>query len=148
MSGDNGGEHDDEMDPLSPEAKPAFLRASDPSTWAKPDDVSWGDYSIDPSPAKPLNARQLEVARLLFLGKSQTEVAATVGYTIPWVNRLTSNSKIKSEIERLRDMAFERTIDERLKALGPASMDAIEQLIKSDDEKLRDQAEMGRWIVE
>lgn len=139
--------HNDSMD-LSPASKPLFLRSSDPSTWEKPEETTWGDWSLDPNPDKPLNARQKEVARLLFLGKSQTAIAASVGYTIAWVNRLASNTKMQLEVDRMRNLAFERTVGERLKDIGPASMEVIEEGIRSTSMKLKDRTELARWVVE
>lgn len=127
---------------------PQFLQADDPETWDKPDDISWGDYSLDPDPNKPLKARHREVARLLFLGKTQTEVAETLGYTIPWLNRLANNFKIKEEIQRLQDAAFERTVGERLKELGPRAMNTLEEAFSSQELKLKDKVLLAQWIAE
>lgn len=126
--------------------KPLFLSAQDPETWEKPDDVSWGDYSL--KPGKPLSARHKELARLLFLGKTQTEICQALGYTQPWVSRLSDNFMIKAEVERLRERAFQATVADRLKDIGPEAMDVIEEGIRSEAMKLRDRTELAKWVVE
>lgn len=126
--------------------RPLFLSAQDPDTWQKPDDISWGDYSL--KPGKALSARHKELARLLFLGKTQVEITAALGYTQPWISRLSQNYMIKEEVERLREKAFQATVSERLKDLGPEAMDAIEEGIRSPDMKLKDRTELAKWVVE
>lgn len=129
-----------------PRERPLFLSAQDPSSWAKPEDVSWGDYSL--SPLRSLTARHRRLAELLFLGKSGREIAEELGYTEAWVSRLSSNSKVLDEVERLRDKAFEKTVSERLKDLGPQAANVVEEILHDEKEKAALRADLAKWTLE
>lgn len=147
---------------FSPAARPLFLRPSLPEREIIPEpepppEVSREDlakerpffYGPSADLAKPLSARQREVARLLWLGKSLTEIARSVGYTVPWVWLLSNNPRVKVEVERLHELAFDRTIAERLKTMGPLAMDVIEQALRGGtDMKAEQVTNLARWAVE
>lgn len=126
--------------------KPLFLQAQDPATWDKPEEVSWGDHFL--APHRPLNQRQKRLAEMLFEGKRTQDIAKELNYTQPRVSVLKTNSKIMAEVERLRDKAFERTIDERMKDLGPMAMDALEELLMDPNVPITKKEGVAKWVVE
>lgn len=135
-----------EPPPLNEGERPLFLSAQNPESWKKPEGMTWGQYSL--APDKPLNARQYEVARLAFLGKTNTEIAEAVGYTEPWVCRLLQAPRVTEEIERFRDKAFERTVGERLKGMGPQAASVIEGILRDEMEKPALRADLAKWTLE
>lgn len=130
--------------------KPKFLSSTvtDPEERKKPDDMTWGDWTL--KPGKPLSARHRELARLAFMGKSQAEICQILDYTQARVSVLLTNSQIRAEIERLQNVAFERTVGERLKDMGPAAMSVIEEALLDDTNgmKMKDRAAIAQWVAE
>ena len=128
--------------------KPLFLKANDPSTWKKPDEVTWGDYSFNP--ALPLTSRQREVCRLHVTGLKQDEIALKLGYTQPHVSRILQSSKAKREIERIHDKVFEKTVAERVKDLGNPAIDVFEDILHSNDPEVKPQLKLdaAKWVAE
>lgn len=101
------------------------------------------------SPYSRLKARHYEVARLLFLGKSHREISERVHLEPQTISRLAGDPKIREEVERMRDLAFERTVGERLKDIGPESMDVIEDTIFGRVVvKAEKRIELAQWVVE
>ncbi len=118
------------------------LRDGDP----KPEDMSWGDYFY--RRRSVLKPRHQEFARLLFLGKTNAEIAETLGYTNTTVTLLSQQTDIRNEVARLQEKAFERTIGERLKECGPAAMDVIEEVLLAPDTKKQLKKDTAVWVIE
>lgn len=135
---------------MSEEDKPkaTFLSAQDPDTWAKPDDVSWGDYSLHPT--KPLTPAAKKLCHLVAGGMKQGEACEKVGYTQGWASRILTSSKGKAEIQRFQEKMFEQSVAERVKELGTPALDIIEELLTSDDPSIKPQlkADLAKWIAE
>lgn len=126
-----------------------YLRAEHPESWQKPDDVdTWGDWTV--KPGRPLSARHKELCRLLFLGKTNTYIAEKMELSESRVSILKSNSLIQAEIARLQDLAFERTISERLKEMGPVAANILEDILISDDANIKPalKKDTAVWILE
>lgn len=126
--------------------KPLFLKAQDPSTWEKPEETSWGDHFLQPNRA--LSPRHKRLALLLYEGKRTSEIARELEYTQARVSVLKSNSKILAEVERLRELAFDKTVDERMQDLGPMAMDALEELLNDPSVPASKKESVARWVVE
>jgi hypothetical protein len=72
-----------------------------------------------------------------------------MGMTEGTISLLANDAKIMAEVERLRDLAFERTVGERLKDIGPESMDVIEDAVLGKlDVKTEKRVELAQWVVE
>lgn len=126
--------------------KPLFLRAQDPSTWEKPEDVSWGDHFLRPD--KPLKARHKLIAKMAASGATTTEIATKLNYTVSRISILLSNTRIKAEIEKLQDKMFEADLDTRMKELAPEALDVIEEIISSDTMTAAKKENAARWLLE
>ena len=95
---------------MSEDEKPkSHLKASDPDTWRKDPDETWGDKFLNPN--RPLNQRQRELARLMAHGKTNQEICKILGYSAGRVSVLCSNTKIKDEIEMVK-VSAEGKLDE------------------------------------
>jgi len=125
--------------------KPLFLRAQDPSTWEKPEDVSHGDWFLRPD--KPLSARHRVLAKMVAMGCGTNEIAEKLGYTASRVSILKSNTKIKEAIERYQDRMHEEDLEDRIKSLGPDALDTIEEILSSNADPLKKES-AARWILE
>jgi len=124
------------------------MRANDPSTWKKPDEVSWGDYSFHPG--RPLTARQREVCRMHVAGFKQTEIAEKLNYTQPHISRILTCTKGKAEVERIFDKAFELSVADRVKILSTPALDVFEDILTSEDPEIKPQLKLdaAKWIAE
>ena len=109
---------------------------------------SWGADSLNPSTL--LSARQKELARLISIGKTNKEIAETLGYSTTWLSRLAHSPKIIKEVERLQDKLFDCTIGERLSEMGSTAASVIEEILTSSDPYIKPQlkAETARWVLE
>lgn len=124
-----------------------YLKASDPETWQKPDDVdTWGDYMLRPD--KPLSHRHRELARLAAHGKTQKEIAQELNYTQSRVSVLLSNEKIKNEVGRIRDKLFSADIESRIKDLSGDALDVMEEILISPHISTKDKETAAKWILE
>lgn len=123
--------------------------ARKPSTWRKPEGRTWGDHMIQPHTR--LNARQRHAAYLTFLGKTNKEIREELNYSAEAVSILQSNPKFIREVERLRNKAFDITVGERLKTMGPLAMDTIEEILEADNDpsiKPNLKADLAKWVAE
>ena len=126
---------------------PRFFSAQDSSTWKKPDDKTWGEWGLKPDGV--LSSRQRKVAELLFEGtKTHSEIANEVGYSLVWISRLAQSPRVLREIERLKDKAFEATVGERLKDMGPYAATVVEGLLTNPKTSEKVQADVAKWVLE
>jgi len=126
--------------------KPLFLSAQDPSTWKKPEGVTWGDHFLEPG--KPLRARHRLLAKMLAQGCTSNEIAVKLGYTPGRVSVLCGNTKILNEVERLQDYMFETDLDERMKQLAPEAANVIEEILSSTTLPPEKKENAARWLLE
>lgn len=109
--------------------------------------LNYGETHL--APWTRMKARHYEIARLLFLGKNHTDIAARMDMTPNNISLLANDPKIMAEVERMRDLAFSRTVAERLKDIGPESMDVIEEAVLGKlDMKVEKRVEIAQWVVE
>ena len=109
--------------------------------------LGYGEHHL--APWTRLKARHYEIARLLFLGKNQNDIAERMGMSACGISLLANDDKIRAEVDRMRDLAFERTVGERLKDIGPESMDIIENVITGElPAKTEKRIELAQWVVE
>lgn len=113
---------------------------------ALPEGTSYGDWML--KPGKPLSARHKKVAELIAQGKSTTEIAEALGYTMARISVLRSNTQIAQEADRFRDRLFDKTIGESLQQLGPDAVSTVEEVLRSDTEKLSTRVDTARWLIE
>lgn len=126
--------------------KPLFLRASEPETWEKPDDVSWGDHFL--KPGTPLNARQKQLATMHVLGSTNNEIAEKLHYSVSRVSVLLGATKVKNEIERIRDRMHEEDLEKRMKHLGPDALNVIEELLNDPTVEAAKKESAAKWLLE
>lgn len=123
-----------------------FLKASDPETWAKPDDVTWGDHFLRPD--KPLNQRQRELARLAAHGKTNNEICKLLDYTQGRVSVLLSNTKVKNEIEKYKDKLFGVDAQTRLKELSGDALNVMEGILIDGQIDIEKKESAAKWVLE
>jgi DNA-binding CsgD family transcriptional regulator len=126
-----------------------YLRAEHPESWQKPSDVdTWGDWTL--KPGRALSPRHKELCRLFFLGKTNSYIAETLGFTESRVSVLRSNTQVQAEITRLQELAFERTVGERLKEMGPQAANILEEILTTEDPnvKMSLKKETAVWVLE
>ena len=99
---------------------------------------------------KPLSPRHKEMARLIFLGKGNAEIAETLNYTPTRVSALRSTPQIMAEVERYQDAAFERTVSEKLTKLAPLAANVLEEILMADDPSVKASVkkEAAVWVLE
>lgn len=112
----------------------------------KPEDVSWGDWTM--RPGKPLSSRHKRLAELIAQGKKNPEIAEILGMHHVRVSVLRTNTQIIQEADRYRDRLFSATVQEQLLSLAPDALSTIEEVLRSDDEKLSTRADTARWLLE
>jgi len=110
-------------------------------------ELNYGENHL--APWTRLKARHYEIARLLFLGKQHKDIAARLNMAENTISLLANDDKIRAEVERMRDLAFDRTVGQRLKDIGPESMDVIEDAVLGKLEmKTEKRVEIAQWVVE
>lgn len=133
---------------MAEDDKPKYLKASDPETWDKPDDISWGDYSFNPN--KPLTARQREACRLAAEGWPQFKIAKELKYTDAHLSRIVNSTKGRNQIERYQDKSYEESVAKRVKNLGSPAIDVFEEILTSDDPAVKPNLKLdaAKWVAE
>lgn len=123
-----------------------FLKASDPDTWAKPEDKTWGDWMLAPN--KPLSDRHRELARMCAHGKQNKDICATLNYTEARVSVLRSNPKIREEINRYRDKLFGADVQTRLKEMSGDALNVMGDILTDSNMDLADKEAAAKWVLE
>lgn len=129
-----------------PKTRSLFLKASDPETWQKPEDVTWGDHFL--VPGRPLNARQKKLAKMAAWGKTNNEICEELGYTPGRVSVLLGAQKVKDEIERIQDKMHEADLEEQLKMLGGDAMNVMEAIINDENLPPIKKEAAAKWVLE
>ena len=109
--------------------------------------VVFGDW-ID-SPDGQLSARHRELARMAARGLRNKDICLRLGYTPGRVSILFRNPKIRAEILRYQDRAFDKELGGRLTEIGPDAMDVIEAAIKGElGLRPGERVEHAKWAME
>ncbi len=122
------------------------LKAPDPETWRKPDEMTWGDKFLIPN--KPVSYRHKELARMTAHGKTNKEICEVLNYTPARVSVLLSNTRIKDEIEMYRDKLFGADIETRLKDLSSDALRVMEGILIDRNLDDLDKESAAKWILE
>lgn len=131
---------------MSEDDEPEFLKASDPSTWAKPEDVSWGDWML--KPGKPLMPRHRLLAEMLAKGCTTNEIAEKLNYTVGRVSVLASNSRIKDEVLKFQERMYDIDLEARMKALGPDAIAVVDEIINDPKIESLKKESAAKWLLE
>lgn len=124
-----------------------FLKASEPDTWEKPDDIdTWGDYMLRPD--KPLLQRHLELCRLAAHGKTNNEIAEKLGYTASRVSVLLGNTRIQAQINHYRDRLFQVDTKNRMKELAPDALNVIDGILTDESLSMKEKEKAAMWVIE
>lgn len=98
-------------------------------------------------PNKPLTIRQKQVAKLISLGKSNKEIAATLGYSETWISQLRNSKKINIEIHKLV-LSKESSIRNQIDYMLNEAFENIEYLLRSPYANPTLKYKMAKWIAE
>lgn len=115
----------------------------------KPDEFiqeTWGNRLLKAN--KPLTAKHKKFCECVAQGMTVPQIKEITGYTDAWISTLKSNDKINEEISRLQDRLFSETVQQQLANLGNDAVSTVEEMLRSDGEKLRDRVETARWLIE
>lgn len=129
-----------------PPRAPDYFKDSDGNYVPPPEGVTFGDWML--RPGKPLSYRHKKVAEYFALGKTTNEIAELLGYTAQRVSVLRGNTQIQQEADRFRDKLFSASVQDQLHTLGPDAVATIEEVLRSDTEKLSTRADTARWLLE
>lgn len=115
-----------------------------------PADFAPWDDTMEPNPESghPLKPRHRELARLHALGKTNNEICAILGYSTSRVSILVNNPAIRREVDRYRNRLYDRDLTTAIKDLGYDSVEVLEQMLRSDDAKLKDRVDAAKWVLE
>lgn len=101
------------------------------------------------SPDGQLSARHRELARMAARGCRNKDICLRLGYTPGRVSILLRNPKIRAEILRYQDRAFDKELGGRLTEIGPDAMDVIESAIRGElNLKPGERVEHAKWAME
>lgn len=121
---------------------PLFMNPEDEVEMTPLPELKLPDYE------KPLSARYKILAMMLAMGKPNKEISEKLGLCGSRLSVLKSNPAIQREVERIQDRLYEKTLDERMKDLGPEAMNVIEDAITNETLELKDRVMQARWLVE
>jgi DNA-binding CsgD family transcriptional regulator len=132
---------DAEDDPLPEENKP-------PADFVNDEELSWGDRML--VSGRELSPRHRKLAELKAQGFANKDIALQLGYTDSRVSILLSNTKVREEVDRIRERIYEETIGRRLKAMAEPALNEIQRCITDQTNKYpeRLKVETSRWVVE
>ena len=122
---------------------PGFIGHDSP-----PDFTEHDHMETDPQPGTSLKPRHRELARLHALGKTNNQICATLGYSVSRVSILLSTAAIQAEVDRYRNRLYEQDLISAMKELGGDARRVIEDMLRSPAERLRDKAEIAKWLIE
>ena len=109
--------------------------------------IVFGDWVDTPDGA--LSARHREVARLAARGVRNKDICLRLGYNPSRVSVLFKDPRIRAEILRYQDRAFDKELGGRLEEIGPDAMDVIAQAIQGDlGLKPSERVEHAKWAME
>lgn len=97
---------------------------------------------------KPLKPRHKVFALMVSKGCTNKEIKEKLGYVDSRISVLKGNPAIKREIARIQERLFEKSLDDRMKELGPAAMDVVEEAITHDTLEMKDRVQQARWLIE
>lgn len=132
---------DEEVAPASPDGPTSA------EVFAEDDTPPAPEFPI-PTPGEPLGFRQKELARLIALGKTNTEIAEKMGMNPSRVSAMRRFPEIHDEAERYRDRLFEGDISERLKELNAGAFGQLEKLLRDPKTKDNVKLQAALWILE
>lgn len=114
----------------------------------KPEGISWGDFAL--VPGKPLSPGHRKICQLYAMGMSGKEISEAVGITEARLAVLRSNTLFIREIARLQEKVFEETIQERMKGMGTAALDAIESAVRNETKEFKSSERLSAatWLLE
>ena len=123
-----------------PESSVAVTAETEQDDWG-----AWAHYKN-----KALSPRYKEIARLIFLGKTNQEIAKVIGITENRISIIRTNPKIKEEVTRLQEQIFERTAQDRIRDMAPAAANILDHILNTDDPevKIALKQQTAVWVLE
>lgn len=113
--------------------------------WAQIDlEQAWPEYAN----GKPLRPRHRRVAQMVAQGCRYKDITDELGYTPAWISTLLTWPSIRAEVIRLQERIFEKTLDDRMQALGPSAMDVAEQILHDPNIDPLQKEKTAKWVIE
>lgn len=115
---------------------------------APENELSWGDRLL--ATKRQLSPRHRKLAELAAQGLRNGEIAKLLDYTDSRVSILLSNTKIRDEIDKIRERSFQESIAKRLKDLGDTAIGVVEECLTDDSNKYKEanKIETAKWLIE
>jgi hypothetical protein len=111
--------------------------------------LSWGDRLLVAN--KEMSPRHRRLCELAAQGLSNKDIKAQLGYkSDSQVSIILSNTRIKEEIERIRDRIFEDSIGARLKKMAEPALTEIDRCLQDKTNKYKEslKVDTARWVIE
>lgn len=110
----------------------------------KPDDVSWGDW-VGP---KDHSHRHDMMIVLAAYGKTNDEIAKTLGMTQGRVSIILGQSDFRKKVRLKQDELFGQDIRKRLETMMNKSLDVLEEVIDNQMEKTNNRMDAAKYILD
>ncbi len=138
--------HDHELDDLlcGPPAPPP-TRAEQITPKPSPPLVP---SEIMPDVLPTLRVKYMEIARLAAMALTSAQIAKRLGYKSETITQILKHPNVEAEIGRYRAKLYDQDLITAMKDLGGDSMAVIVEMLHSPSEKLKDRAELAKWIME
>ncbi len=141
--------HEDEKDRELEENPPregedSFEEYPEPAS-----ELSWGDRLL--VQREELSPRHRKLCELAAQGKSNKEIKAELGYkSDSQVSIILSNTRVRAEIDKLKERIWEETIGTRLKKMAEPALAEIERCLNDKSNRYKEnlKIETSKWIIE
>jgi DNA-binding CsgD family transcriptional regulator len=109
---------------------------------------TWGDLML--VEGRELSPRHRKLAELAAQGISNKEIAKQLDYTDSRISILLSNTKIRNEVERIRERIYEETIGKRLRAMADPALNEIQRCLNDNTNRYKEnlKVETAKWLIE
>lgn len=102
----------------------------------------------EPGMSKVLRPRHRILALMLARGDRNKDICKALGYDPSRVSILANNPMIQAEVLRIQNSIYEKTVDERMKDLSTAAVDAVEEALLPDNPDAKERTTTAKWVIE
>lgn len=112
-------------------------------------ELTWGDRLL--VERQELSPRHRKLCELAAQGASNKQIKEALGYkSDSQVSIILSNTRIRSEIERIRERIYEDTVGGRLKRMAEPALAELERCLMDQTNKYKPnlKVDTAKWLVE
>lgn len=136
---------------LDPErvASAKYVGAPEAEHDKPPDFTAYDEHEEEmPELNRALKPRHREAARLCAIGKTNNYICEKLGYSAGRISVLLSSPVMRREVDRYRNLIYDRDVISAIKELGHDSIRAIEEVIRDPKAPAKLKTENARWVLE